>query len=120
VTEARSPLCDHVVDLLRPWAMVGARRMFGGWGLYRGRVMFGLVSDEMLYFKTDATNAGDYRARGMAPFRYERLGRAVALSYSMVPADVLESGEEAASWAEKAYRAALADASRDRRAGVRR
>jgi DNA transformation protein and related proteins len=115
VTEARSPLCDHLIDLLQPWGMVGARRMFGGWGLYRGRVMFGLVSDETLYFKTDEANAPDYRARDMGPFRYQRGERTVALSYCTVPPDVLESGETAASWAEKAYRAALREASRDRR-----
>jgi DNA transformation protein len=115
MTEGRSPLCDHVIDLLHPWGLVGARRMFGGWGLYRGRVMFAIVSEETLFFKTDAANAPDYKARGMAPFTYERGGKTVALSYSTVPPDVLESGEEAARWAEKAYQAALREASRDRR-----
>jgi DNA transformation protein len=112
---ARSPLCDHVIDLLHPWGLVGARRMFGGWGLYRGHVMFGLVADETLYLKTDAGNAADFRARGMAPFRYERAGKQVALSYSTVPPDVLESADEIAAWAEKAWRAAQREASRERR-----
>jgi DNA transformation protein len=115
MTDLRSPLCDHVIDLLHPWGLVGARPMFGGWGLYRGRVMFGLVSEETLFFKTDETNAPDYRARNMAPFRYQRGDRTVALSYCAVPPDVLESGEEAASWAEKAYQAAQREATRDRR-----
>jgi DNA transformation protein and related proteins len=112
---AHSPLVDHLIDLLHPWGLVGARHMFGGWGLYRGRVMFGLVADETLFLKTDETNLPDYKARGMAPFRYERAGKTIALSYCTVPADVIESGDELAGWAEKAYQAALREASRDRR-----
>src|SRR3954449_12550146 len=115
MTDARSPLCDHLIDLLHSWGLVGARPMFGGWGLYRGHVMFGLVADETLFFKTDATNATDYAARGMAPFRFERNGRTVSLSYCTVPPDVLEDGETAASWAERAYQAAQREASRERR-----
>jgi len=43
----------HILDLLRRWAPVAARRMFGGHGLFRGGLMFGLVADDALYFKTD-------------------------------------------------------------------
>lgn len=115
MNEARSPLCEHLKDLLHSWGLIGARPMFGGWGLYRGHVMFGLVAEETLFFKTDASNAGEYTARGMPPFRFERNGRTVATSYCTVPPDVLEDGDTAACWAELAYQAALREASRDRR-----
>ena len=52
----------HLLDLLRRWAPVAARRMFGGYGLFRGGIMFGLVSDETLFFKTDAGNRDQYEA----------------------------------------------------------
>jgi DNA transformation protein len=115
----RSELVDHVIDLLRPWALVGARHMFGGWGLYRGRVMFGLVAEESLYLKADDDNRGDYTARRMEPFRYEHGGKSVTMSYYAVPADVTQSADALAAWAEKAHQAALREASRDRRGHAR-
>ena len=97
-----------VLDALRPWAPVAARRMFGGYGVYRGEIMFGLVTDDTLYFKTDGDNRGDYEAAGMKPFSYARAGRkAVVMSYHTVPPDLLESADELGAWAERAFAAAL-------------
>jgi DNA transformation protein len=98
----------YVVDLLRHWAPVAVRRMFSGHGLYRGDVIFALIINEMLYFKTDALNRPAYEAAGMAPFSYTRAGRpAVITSYHAVPSDLLEGDGELADWAEQAYAAAL-------------
>jgi DNA transformation protein len=98
----------HIVDLLHPWAAVGARRMFSGIGLFRDGVMFGMVMRDTLYFKTDDANRGDYEAAGMAPFAYRRGDRGtVATSYHAVPLDLLDDGDELAVWAARAYDAAL-------------
>jgi DNA transformation protein and related proteins len=98
----------YVVDLLRGWAPVAARRMFGAHGLFRGDLMFGLVVDDTLYFKTDAINRGDYEAAGMLPFSYARVGRdAVIMSYHAVPSDLLEGDGALIAWAERAYAASL-------------
>jgi TfoX/Sxy family transcriptional regulator of competence genes len=71
----------YVVDLLRHWAPVAVRRMFSGHGLYRGDVIFALIINEMLYFKTDALNRPAYEAAGMAPFSYTRSGRPTVMRY---------------------------------------
>jgi DNA transformation protein and related proteins len=98
----------HIVDLLRRWAPVTVRRMFSGSGLYRGDVIFALVIDDVLYFKTDAVNRPRYEAAGMAPFSYMRAGRpAVITSYHAVPSDLLEGDGALAAWAEDAVAAAL-------------
>jgi DNA transformation protein len=98
----------YVVDLLRGWAPVAPRRMFGGHGLYRSEVMFALITGDALYFKTDALNRGEYEAAGTAPFSYARAGReAVVMSYHAVPPDLLEGDGELAVWAERAFAAAL-------------
>jgi DNA transformation protein and related proteins len=97
----------HLLDLLRRWAPVSARRMFGGHGLFRGDIMFGLVAGDELFFKTDDGNRPDYEAAGMPPFRYTRAGKSVALSFHTVPPDLLDAGDELAPWAERAYAAAL-------------
>lgn len=49
-----SAFVAHVLELMRPWATVRARRMFGGHGLYRDALMFALEADEQLYVKVDA------------------------------------------------------------------
>jgi DNA transformation protein len=98
----------HIVDLLRRWAPVAVRRMFSGSGLYRGDVIFALIINDVLYFKTDAVNRPRYEAAGMAPFSYTRAGRpAVITSYHAVPSDLLEDDGALAEWAEEAYAAAL-------------
>jgi DNA transformation protein len=98
----------YVVDLLRHWAPVAVRRMFSGHGLYRGDVIFALIINDVLYFKTDALNRPKYEAAGMAPFSYTRSGRpTVITSYHAVPSDLLEGDGELADWAEQAYEAAL-------------
>jgi len=44
---------DFVLDQLQALAGVDARRMFGGFGLYRDEIFFGIVYRGRLYFKTD-------------------------------------------------------------------
>jgi DNA transformation protein len=110
-----SGFVDYVCDQLRPWGVVMARRMFGGEGIFRDGVMFALVHDDTLYFRTDARNEPDFRTAGAQPFTYLRAGKRVALGYSAVPASVLDADDELAAWAEKALAAARARAAGTRR-----
>jgi len=48
---------DFVLDQLSDLHGVTCRAMFGGYGLYCGRVFFGIVHKGRLYFKTNATTA---------------------------------------------------------------
>lgn len=104
-----------LLDQLRPWAPVAARRMFGGHGLFRGGVMFGIVQDDTLFLRTDAGNRPAFEAAGMAPFRYTRAGRQVALGYHQASPDLLEDGEALVQWVAAAYEAALRMAAPSRR-----
>jgi len=97
---------EHLLDQLRPWGPVLAKRMFGGYGLFRGSLMFALVSDDTLYFRTDDENRPDFEEAGMPPFRYRRKEQLVALAYHEVPADLLEDREKLALWAGNAFAAA--------------
>lgn len=97
----------HVIDLLGSWSRVDARRMFSGYGLFRGGLMFGIVIRDVLYFKTDDDNRSDYESAGMAPFRYQRGARRVALGYHEMPAAALDDGDTLATWAQRAYAAAV-------------
>jgi len=93
---------QYVLDLLKVLGPVSAKRMFGGAGLYHQGAFFGLVADDVLYFKVDDTNKADYEVAGSGPFK--PFGT-YAMSYYEVPADVLEDPDELGLWARKAFEA---------------
>jgi DNA transformation protein len=78
---------------------VRARSMFGGVGVYAGDLFFGLMDDDILYFKVDDSNRGRFEERGMGPFRPYGDGGEI-MQYYEVPADVLEDVDLLASWVE--------------------
>ena len=57
----------YILDQLRPFGHVVARRMFGGVGLYTDGFFFGII-DDTVYFKVDDSNRMDYEARGCRKF----------------------------------------------------
>lgn len=98
---------DYVLEQLASFDGVSARPMFGGNGLFRRGVMFGLISDGELFFKVDDSNRPDFEAKKSEPFTYEGRGRKIALSYWFVPEEVIEDPDELKVWASKAYDVAL-------------
>ncbi len=86
-------------DVLRDIEGVTARAMFGGYGLYRNGIVFGIIADDELYFKVDEKNRAEYEAHDSEPFTYEAIkGKRVAMSYWKVPADILEDPEALLKW----------------------
>jgi len=102
-----SDFVEYALELLAPLKNVRARKMFGGYGIYRESVMFGLVADEVLYLKVDQETIPEYEALGLGPFLFEKNGKMVAMSYYQAPEDAMDSSSDLCEWAEKAYRAAL-------------
>jgi DNA transformation protein len=85
--------------------------MFSGAGLFRGALMFGLVADDVLYFKVGDANRGAYLDAGARPFTYRRRGAVASLtSYYEVPAAVLDDPDALVRWAQAARAAAQAAA----------
>lgn len=94
-------------EQLEPFGPVTIRSMFGGAGLFRDGVMFGLIAYDTLYFKTGDANRGDYENAGMEPFTYEGKSKPVAMSYHQVPADLLEDPDGLSEWAHRAFAVAV-------------
>jgi len=115
---------DYLLEQLTPLGHVTSRRMFGGVGLYRERLFFGLIDDDVLYLKVDDTNRSDYTVRAMPPFCPFADRPTYSMAYYQVPADVLEDAESLAAWARKscavALKAAQTKARRRRPAAARR
>jgi DNA transformation protein len=98
---------EHVLEMLEPAGNVRAKRMFGGYGIYRDDLIFGLVAGDVLYLKTDEQSVGLFRERGIAPFVYVKQGEPTQTSYYAAPEEMLDDPEEAARWLAIACEAAL-------------
>jgi DNA transformation protein len=88
-----------VEDQIGRVAPVRSRRMFGGVGLYSGDRFFGIVDDDVLYFKVDDQTRPRYAKRRMRPFN--PMGTPMN-GYWQVPADVLEDADELRAWVDEA------------------
>jgi DNA transformation protein len=105
---ASSPgFCDHILDLLAPLGGVSARAMFGGFGLYRGGVIFALISGDSLYFKADDGLRAEFEDNGMAQFRPRQRGRPFPMPYFLAPPDALEEPDMLMALARKSLAAAV-------------
>ena len=91
---------NFVLDQLRELDDVEARRMFGGYGLYRDEIFFGIVHKDRVYFKIDDSTVGEYRKRKMKPFRPN--AKQTLKSYYQVPLEILEDAERLGEWATQA------------------
>lgn len=102
-----SEFAQHLKDVFRLFGPITVRRMFGGYGVYRDGLMFGLVSDETLYLKADAVNAAHFQKQGLSQFEYHRKGKVTKLSYYQAPDAVMDDCADAARWARRSFEAAL-------------
>ena len=98
---------EHLRELLHPVDGVSFKRMFGGHGLFRGGLMFGLVADDTLYFKVDEQSKPAFLERELGPFVYVKEGKPMPMSYYRAPEETLDNGDDMVEWAESAYQAAL-------------
>jgi DNA transformation protein len=102
-----SPFTTLVLEQMSALGGVQAKKMFGGWGIFRMGLMFAVVIGDELYFKADEANVGRFESRGLKPFIYEAKGRRVSLRYYQAPPETLEEPSAMAEWAGEAYACAL-------------
>jgi DNA transformation protein len=100
---------EYTVELLEALGPVLPRAMFGGWGLYQGGRMFGLIIEDRLYLKTDDTTRAAFKAAGGEPFIYDPGNgrKPVAMSYWTPPPDAADDAHALLPWARRAVDAAL-------------
>ena len=108
----QSQYLAYVLEQLAGMGGVSSRRMFGGVGLYRGELFFGLIDDDTLFLKTDASNSAEYEARRMPRFMPPVNRPMGPMGYHQVPAEVIEDAEMLVSWALKSVGVALASQKR--------
>jgi DNA transformation protein and related proteins len=98
---------EFIRDLFAPFGPVVVRRMFGGAGIFREGLMFGLVFDGAIFLRVDQDSIPDFEREGSRPFVYTRakspgkVGRA-SLSYWRLPERLYDDPEELVVWATRA------------------
>jgi DNA transformation protein len=98
---------EFLHDQLAPLGRVSMRRMFGKTGVFCNGLMFGMVSDDTLYFWVDAHNRGIFKeAEDAPPLSYEKQGSTIDLSYWRAPERLLDEPDELVAWARAALAAA--------------
>ena len=94
-TERARKAADDIVERLAPIGTVTARGMFGGYGIFEGDTMFGLVNASGVFnLRVDEETEPTFVEAGAAKF-----GR---MPYYTVPDSVCDDVETLQSWAETA------------------
>ena len=102
-----SEFVEYLTEVLEPFGEIDARRMFGGYGVYRDGIMFGLIADDVFYLKADKASAPRFVTEGLAQFEYVKNGKPMKMSYYAAPEEIFDDPDAAKEWAELAFEAAL-------------
>ncbi|MGH2587431.1 MAG: TfoX/Sxy family protein, partial [Dehalococcoidia bacterium] len=106
---------------LAPLGSVTLRRMFGKAGVFCDGLMFGMVTEDTLYFRVDDHNQAAFKeAESFPPLSYEKKGRAIDLSFWRAPERLLDEPDELVTWAREALAAARRVAATRERTAPRR
>ncbi len=90
---------DYIKDQLTEFGEIDVKKMFGGAGLYKDGLIFGIIGGGVFRLKADDTNKKDFEDLGMEPLRSEKMKK--AMPYWEVPVHVVENRTLLAEWANK-------------------
>ena len=104
---ASDGFAEFLREQLAPLGRVTMRRMFGKTGVFCNGLMFGMVTNDTLYFRVDDHNRAVFKeAESGPPLNYEKKGRTIDLSFWRAPERLLDEPEELVTWARAALAAA--------------
>jgi DNA transformation protein and related proteins len=104
---ASDSFAEFLREQLAPVGPVTLRRMFGKTGVFCGGVMFGMVTDNTLYFRVDERNREVFKeAASSPPLNYAKKGVLIDLAFWRVPERLFDEPDEFVEWARAALAAA--------------
>lgn len=104
---ASDSFAEFLREQLAPLGRVATRRMFGKTGVFCDGAMFGMVTDNMLYFRVDDRNREAFaEAASMPPLNYAKKGATIDLSFWRAPERLFDEPDELVDWARLALAAA--------------
>ncbi len=118
---ASDSFAEFLREQLAPLGRVTMRRMFGKTGVFCDGLMFGMVTENMLYLRVDDHNRLAFREAGsFPPLSYEKKGDTIDLSFWRVPERLFDEPDELVAWARVALAAARRVAAKRKRTAPRR
>jgi DNA transformation protein and related proteins len=94
-------------DQLAPVGQIATRRMFGKTGVFCEGAMFGMVTENTLYFRVDGLNRAAFKeAEAFPSLNYVKNGCVIDLSFWRAPDRLFDEHEELIAWARSALAAA--------------
>lgn len=118
---ASDSFAEFLCEQLAPLGRVTMRRMFGKTGVFCDGLMFGMVTDNMLYLRVDDDNRAAFKeAESFPPLSYGKKGSIIDLSFWRAPERLFDEPDELVTWARLALAAARRVAAKRKRTAPRR
>lgn len=118
---ASNTFAEFLREQLAPLGGVTMRRMFGKTGVFCDGVMFGMVTENTLYFRVDDENRETFKeAETFPPLNYEKSGHTIDLSFWRAPERLFDEPDELIAWARAALEAARRVAAKRERTAPKR
>ncbi len=113
---ASDSFAEFLREQLAPLGRVTLRRMFGKTGAFCDGVMFGMVTDNMLYLRLDDRNRPAFAEALTSPLlSYEKKGSTIDLAFCRAPERLFDEPDELVAWARLALEAARRVAAKRKR-----
>jgi DNA transformation protein and related proteins len=104
---ASTQFATFLREQLTPLGHVTMRRMFGKAGVFCEGVMFGIVTENILYFRVDSQNRATFKeAESFPSLNYVKNGHTIDLPFWRAPDRLFDEPEELVAWARAALAAA--------------
>jgi DNA transformation protein len=104
---ASASFAEFLREQLAPLGRVTMRRMFGKTGVFCDTLMFGMVTDNVLYFRVDDHNQAAFEeAATSPPLSYKKKGSTIDLAFWRAPERLFDEPDELVTWARLALAAA--------------
>lgn len=98
---------EFLFEQLAPLGHITARRMFGKIGVFCDGVMFGMLAEDTLFLRVDASNREAFQeAASSPPLRYKKAGATIDLAFWRIPDRLIDQPDELVAWARIALAAA--------------
>jgi len=96
---------NFIKEQLENFKPFEAKKIFGGIGFFKEKVMFALIGKDTFHLRADDTTKHDFEERGMKNFMPS--AKKKGMPYWEVPITVIEDKKTLCEWAEKAYEVAI-------------
>ena len=118
---ASASFAEFLREQLAPLGRLTMRRMFGKTGVFCDGLMFGMVTEDTLYFRVDDHNRAAFsEAEAFPPLSYSKNGTAIDLAFWRAPERLFDEPDELIAWAQAALAAAHRVAAKRERTAPKR